>query len=43
MLELAGVESGEAPPDFIYRNYGNIPERAKTATPAIEAAGRPTR
>ncbi len=43
MLELAGVESGEAPPDFIYRNYGNIPERAKTATPAIEAAGRPAR
>ena len=41
MLELAGVESGEAPPDFVYRNYGNIPERAKTATPAIEAAERP--
>jgi pyrroloquinoline quinone biosynthesis protein E len=41
MLELAGVESGEAPPGFVYRNYANIPDTAKTATPAIEAAERP--
>ena len=41
MLELAGVESGETPPDFVYRNYGNKPERAKTATPVVLAADPP--
>jgi pyrroloquinoline quinone biosynthesis protein E len=41
MLELAGVESGEAPPGFVYRNYGNIPDRAKTATPAVLTADPP--
>jgi pyrroloquinoline quinone biosynthesis protein E len=41
MLDLAGVESGATPPDFVYRNYGNKPERAKTATPVVLAADRP--
>ncbi|MDH3596081.1 MAG: pyrroloquinoline quinone biosynthesis protein PqqE [Rhodospirillales bacterium] len=41
MLDLAKSETGEAPPDFVYRNYGNKPDRAKTATPAVLTADRP--
>jgi pyrroloquinoline quinone biosynthesis protein E len=41
MLDLAGVESGETPPEFVYRNYGNKPDRAKTATPVVLPADRP--
>jgi pyrroloquinoline quinone biosynthesis protein E len=41
MLELAETETGEAPADFVYRNYANLPEAPRVATPAVLAAGPP--
>ncbi len=35
MLSLAARESGRGPPDFVYRNYGNIPETPATARPEV--------
>ncbi len=35
LLDLAGAESGTATPDFVYRNYRNIPEAPKSATPVV--------
>ncbi len=40
MEKLAGAETGVAPRDFVYRNYGNIPEQARSATAEI-ARGEP--
>ncbi len=32
MQDLAGAESGAAPPEFVYRNYRNLPKSPRTAT-----------
>ena len=29
------------PPDFVYRNFRNIPDQAKTATPVVETVDQP--
>ena len=41
ILDLAQAESGEGPPDFVYRNFRNIPNQAKTATPLVERVDQP--
>jgi pyrroloquinoline quinone biosynthesis protein E len=35
MVDLATAESAKAVPDFVYRNFANMPKQARTATPAV--------